>query len=131
MRKAPQIPQTLSGRRRRALQFRLPQVADSDCAFCAFFLPWKREHSKRLGRRGTRWLGVLSNPFPHDLVGFPISALYGQVHYFRVRRDPGTIAKVTRRTTSPVSRLHSQVATARVLAWPPPAGACQSWVSVL
>jgi hypothetical protein len=29
--------------------------------------------------------------------------------YFSVARDPGTIAKATRRTTSTVSRLHSQV----------------------
>jgi hypothetical protein len=31
-------------------------------------------------------------------------AFYDQVDCFRVRRDPGTIAKVTRRNTSQVSR---------------------------
>ncbi len=29
-------------------QFILPQRSSSDCAFCAFFLPWERERSKRL-----------------------------------------------------------------------------------
>jgi hypothetical protein len=40
---------------------------------------------------------------------------------FRVRRDPGTIAKVTRRTTSPVCRLQGQV-TADVIG-----GAARRW----